>query len=114
MRISDWSSDVCSSDLRHLGISLPARLRNTGDQAVIGQFPQHHAAELKLTIISAGPSGHRATVADPGGVRIARKLRLLQTCDEPFGLIPGLVLGNGLQLCVFVRDRKSTRLNSRH
>src|SRR3546814_7413102 len=47
---------------RHLGISLPARLRNTGDQAVIGQFPQHHAAELKLTIISAGPSGHRATV----------------------------------------------------
>src|SRR3546814_15546038 len=78
MRSSDWSSDVCSSDLqhvenaltqlgsrredtvlarllavadagehitqgigdRHLGISLPARLRNTGDQAVIGQFPQ--------------------------------------------------------------------------
>src|SRR3546814_19582840 len=39
---------------RHLGISLPARLRNTVDQAVIDKFTQHHAAELKLKIINEG------------------------------------------------------------
>src|SRR3546814_14459840 len=49
------------------------------------------------------PFPYTTLFRSPGGVRIARKLRLLQTCDEPFGLIPGLVLGNGLQLCVFVR-----------
>src|SRR3546814_20835813 len=70
---------------RHLGISLPDRLRNTGDQAVIGQFPQHHAAELKLTMISAGPSGHRATVGATGAVRLARKPRMPQRFNARFG-----------------------------
>src|SRR3546814_3836293 len=43
MRISDWSSDVCSSDLVvELDLALPftaARARNAGLEAILGAWP---------------------------------------------------------------------------
>src|SRR3546814_10962360 len=41
MRISDWSSDVCSSDLR-------ARLAHPGEAAVAAEHPLHVARNLEL------------------------------------------------------------------
>src|SRR3546814_8320153 len=41
MRISDWSSDVCSSDLHHPGFA--ERLHDRLDQPALGTL-QHHVA----------------------------------------------------------------------
>src|SRR3546814_19360528 len=38
MRISDWSSDVCSSDLPH--VNVPGRRRELGDVALPGHLYQ--------------------------------------------------------------------------
>src|SRR3546814_3120677 len=50
MRISDWSSDVCSSDLR----------READEQPVVAEFPRS-----ALTVAGAEPAGLR-------GARLAR------------------------------------------
>src|SRR3546814_1839725 len=57
MRISDWSSDVCSSDLKHLFLS-PPRLpfRHTG-MCERGIMPGSvHAVETQLAHVAAVPA----------------------------------------------------------
>src|SRR3546814_4998060 len=46
MRISDWSSDVCSSDLPHLGLLAVARLAGAGLALVAA--PHHRRLALVL------------------------------------------------------------------
>src|SRR3546814_3649379 len=60
MRISDWSSDVCSSDLRHLALVAG------GEQHVaefVGKAHQRHAPDARLDIllgdVAAAPREHR-------------------------------------------------------
>src|SRR3546814_17004875 len=60
MRISDWSSDVCSSDLGGILINeLAMRPHNTGhwsqDGAVTSQFENHLRAVLDLPLGSTEP-----------------------------------------------------------
>src|SRR3546814_8127223 len=60
MRISDWSSDVCSSDLGGILINeLAMRPHNTGhwsqDGAVTSQFETHLRAVLDLPLGSTEP-----------------------------------------------------------
>src|SRR3546814_4839865 len=87
MRISDWSSDVCSSDLR-LCCRGPQR---NHDVAGCLNGPTH-----------------------PGANRERRGL-LSARHEEPDTLVAALV-GDALQRArhLWVRDRKSTRLNSSH
>src|SRR3546814_12735693 len=72
MRISDWSSDVCSSDLleeidgRHL--AKEAQRQRIGDEHVDAEREQHHAdigAEPHQQI----PSEHRGEVEHEAGDR---------------------------------------------
>src|SRR3546814_5989917 len=100
MRISDWSSDVCSSDLEENGAALLA-----GDPAA-----RHHAIRKSVTAKAA------IVAADE---RETRGKRALLNLGHTFGhaleaetgfsdrLFHGEAVATGI-------DRKSTRLNSSH
>src|SRR3546814_8804713 len=103
MRISDWSSDVCSSDLEK-GVPVLA----DGTQAVV-----HHAIDVSALDVDFyaltghklyGPTGIGALYAKPGWLE----------------RMPPM-LGGGEMVATFGRDhveyaadRESTRLNSSH
>src|SRR3546814_5875402 len=100
MRISDWSSDVCSSDLvgRDLGRDIEQGLAQLG----------HLLAALRLQFGRAGIEQHfrleDEAVADDLHILAATE-QLAQAPEELRALV--------LQL-VDLADRKSTRLNSSH
>src|SRR3546814_4034512 len=100
MRISDWSSDVCSSDLESGSIAASAR---TGLFFIVGliirKFP---AAKKDVGWILVYPIGNRVE-----GRRHIAEFHHHRT-DLWQGLI-GECLQAGLRA-----DRKSTRLNSSH
>src|SRR5438270_5550208 len=50
---------------RHSSVPLPARLDHAGDQALVGQLPEHDPRQAELAVISARPAGQLATVANP-------------------------------------------------
>src|SRR3546814_5767523 len=99
MRISDWSSDVCSSDLQSLAQELaPMKIRvnsvapgaiRTAINAPAWNTPESLASLLKLI-----PYGRIGEPAD-----VARAVAWLASDDSDY------VTGS---------DRKSTRLNSSH
>src|SRR3546814_8941258 len=98
MRISDWSSDVCSSDLGRRDI----------DDAGIGQGvlePQTGAALLRERLLAAlaltaGGVGHR--------VRLVEDDHAVEVGAQP---VDDLLDAANLLAAL---DRKSTRLNSSH
>src|SRR3546814_1517584 len=97
MRISDWSSDVCSSDLATGGqawsLSGPAgrmERRDNEFRTSVERLPADHGRD---SLPPAGPSGPAA------GLHLA-------------GLRPGATLSRTAPLPGL--DRKSTRLNSSH
>src|SRR3546814_15935350 len=62
MRISDWSSDVCSSDLLVLGVDLPLR---GGDRA---EAQPLHLPHLRLVVVERQRAGDADAVV--GEVRL--------------------------------------------
>src|SRR3546814_2828711 len=101
MRISDWSSDVCSSDLVK-GVNFVS-LKDAGDpveQARI--YDAQGADELCFLDITASHEG-RGTILDVVA-------RTASVCFMP------LTVGGGVRSVEDARalDRKSTRLNSSH
>src|SRR3546814_8148436 len=111
MRISDWSSDVCSSDLQrpHVGkAALAQRLQ------VVAAFERRHEPSLRMA------PGQPAQFAGEPGVVVGVELQLRQRV-APVRVEAG---GDQQQLwpegvdrrqqAVFPGDRKSTRLNSSH
>src|SRR3546814_8395741 len=100
MRISDWSSDVCSSDLLTARVELdPVDVEVARDVEVdeIGNVDVDRgavAADADLPAILAGLDLDAAALAF--GI------------DRDFGALPGLLLLRP------AGDRKSTRLNSSH
>src|SRR3546814_8352460 len=109
MRISDWSSDVCSSDL-HIGRTRPDRAR-----------ADHRPAAAHLLGISDRGVRHRLLVMRaPGRQPVARGMeRLAQPGDVAVAEDrPGPCEKGCLPLAVIDRlrrqDRKSTRPNSSH
>src|SRR3546814_2612570 len=103
MRISDWSSDVCSSDLLGIGLrALEAQLE--GVEAALRQ-----------------PAVEGAGVEAPGHHRVGDRLllrRVLRGGEAEGGVaVPGEQLGHRVHHhvgAVLEGDRKSTRLNSSH
>src|SRR3546814_2763971 len=98
MRISDWSSDVCSSDL---GAPRPARFREDEDALLV----VHEGVGL-AEIGTAGPVLHRE--AHRPVVTIDRN----DPARAPGNL--GDRIGPEMLDDLVERDRKSTRLNSSH
>src|SRR3546814_1822810 len=112
MRISDWSSDVCSSDLVEAERALVAVHAEVvaGVAALVeGRPPVAHLVALR-----------RLDLDDVGAV-VAEQLRAVRPAEhagavddleagECAALISGV--GHGIPPCGI--DRKSTRLNSRH
>src|SRR3546814_9895184 len=102
MRISDWSSDVCSSDLLAGPLQRLQALDRSGHfHAVVGG-KRRAAGEFKLPIALAQD---RAPAAG-AGIALARAVRenldVLNASHQPIRPSPDWI------------DRKSTRLNSRH
>src|SRR3546814_1350612 len=110
MRISDWSSDVCSSDLfsRRFVKSFPVLSEGFEIETEISV----HALELKMpvaelrTAYGARPEGSASKLSTyRDGWRILKTMINLYRIERPiafFGAIGGML------------DRKSTRLNSSH
>src|SRR3546814_10765280 len=101
MRISDWSSDVCSSDLR-----TPFGQGHAGD--VIGRVPDNHGS----CSVQTGPD-HRLLL--PQGT--ASIVQILRAKELPHGDSDRMDHPEVFQKFLTVIgkvlvDRKSTRLNS--
>src|SRR3546814_6511672 len=98
MRISDWSSDVCSSDLSYLNITddlkLTAGLRYTDDRKTFTPVPSQ-------TLLSPGLTG---------GGTVSRGYPEKPAIVQQWGEFTGRI---GLDWAPDL-DRQSTRLNSRH
>src|SRR3546814_7125711 len=103
MRISDWSSDVCSSDLamNHIAASAPPR-QQTGLAILMGQdhrtLVSEHGALNRHHLSSLDTNGKMGRIEcvplqPEAGASITCR------CSGP---------------CAWVSDRKSTRLNSSH
>src|SRR3546814_9320821 len=109
MRISDWSSDVCSSDLAAMGRAVAESKR---------------ADELRRKAASVGTAG--ISIEDPeAGEKIADKVVRLEAKQARMKAANAAIrkhrkAGPAEQIEALVvlgfgeRDRKSTRLNSRH
>src|SRR3546814_5218601 len=99
MRISDWSSDVCSSDLARMGHPV---LRRRADPV-----PDPTAPEIRLLV-----EDMLETMGDAGGTGLAAP-----QVHVPLRLVVFFVAGRRAALEDGVgraEDRKSTRLNSSH
>src|SRR3546814_9058026 len=95
MRISDWSSDVCSSDL----------LEFLADD--LGNHGFHGLGDLHVTLAAAGPGRHLEQLAH---TRIA--CLVLRVAITGNGLLARAQVSHH-HACRGL-DRKSTRLNSSH
>src|SRR3546814_8019839 len=89
MRISDWSSDVCSSDL--LAQRMLRRVERQVDAAVAVQLPMGARAVVVLRLL-LGPGCQRPHADAGDGARVTDARPVVDA----------------------VEDRKSTRLNSSH
>src|SRR3546814_8327444 len=100
MRISDWSSDVFSSDLRHRSASAVDRFGSgtTGSRVLNGTYRGHKECEEALKEFYAMD---HAMVFSTG---YQANLGIIST-----------IAGKGDYVILDIdRDRKSTRLNSSH
>src|SRR3546814_2166458 len=121
MRISDWSSDVCSSDLRLQFVQRPRlrddrhvrhhRVRTEQDQEIalleVGKGPVHRASEQKLLrqILRAGVDMER--IENLRGSKRPPERACIAVMERRKGRgIAGIDAKSA--------DRKSTRLNSSH
>src|SRR3546814_9145191 len=99
MRISDWSSDVCSSDLG------PPPIRR--DDSVTFERP------LRLEYVYEGREGDLVALAEQiyfgEELTSSKPLKLY----APSGNVSAVIAGAPVELVVDI-DRKSTRLNSSH
>src|SRR3546814_9991478 len=93
MRISDWSSDVCSSDLHLGGDGRTGELRRGGEHGVA--VDEHDRSELDDVVDLLA---ELLDVEDLAGLDLLLLATGLDHCVH--GALPG--------------DRKSTRLNSSH
>src|SRR3546814_3375285 len=108
MRISDWSSDVCSSDLQELA----AEAAPTGSRRTITGTPMQSNRQTRQTIVRL--------LSGMGSTKEIRQYlkRFSQLDAARFAVVKvgGAVLRDELDALVssLALDRKSTRLNSSH
>src|SRR3546814_3307728 len=104
MRISDWSSDVCSSDLITAdGTTLPLR----------HWAPPEGTAPHGVVLALHGFNDYSNAFADSGPALAAQGLEVYAYDQRGFGEAPHRGLWPGVE-ALTGEDRKSTRLNSSH
>src|SRR3546814_4346042 len=116
MRISDWSSDVCSSDLIGCGHA-SAGPTSIGAEIAVAGVVRHDEKDVgRLLGLSRSGRGGRQEAcrsdrsAEAAAQRVPRMMvdhKTLPELDGQLRLLPTLRSGT-------VEDRKSTRLNSSH
>src|SRR3546814_5408710 len=104
MRISDWSSDVCSSDLRHplvvaVLLAWILAVTNEHDPLLHIDVAPADTADLLLAHRAGEREAHDAAHRDD---QIAVVVEVVEQAPDLVGCRPP------------VADRKSTRLNSSH
>src|SRR3546814_1258041 len=101
MRMSDWSSDVCSSDLVYQG-RVPVGLGS----GLAGTINLHTRRELAAPVVYAATLGSFGQRQLDVGAQLGEHVQLAlggQAADNDFHIVN-----------TFKPDRKSTRLNSSH
>src|SRR3546814_6118978 len=126
MRISDWSSDVCSSDLDEAGAGdrgegveeqRVVRGKNAGIAGIDLDIPEGDAGAALHLAIERGPERAvpDAVGAAGAGPTVGRLRRLGPASVGIVGQREKLPRGDRLRVGVQQQvDRKSTRLNSSH
>src|SRR3546814_6772428 len=118
MRISDWRSDVCSSDLLHLHL-LAERVGDvdveTDELAVGGDFTERRIGAFdadahRLPLLGVGLGGAQGSPDCQRGDEDRRTELLHELTPFEFAV---LMLSGTEPVCC-PADRKSTRLNSSH
>src|SRR3546814_10512660 len=105
MRISDWSSDVCSSDLGSQGVLSDLGL---GVEAVDDLVEVFEGAHQRYLVAQAATGGVARQV--PAGVLAERR----EPRHAGGGGVDPLEQAAGVVAHHLAQDRKSTRLNSSH
>src|SRR3546814_7088265 len=126
MRISDWSSDVCSSDLASGQVKIKVTAVDAGGRS------RQQIFDLDVTAVADMPtlslvSSTGNTLEHAGGIAISLEATLADTdgsevidtitiSNVPAGISfnQGVNLVGGVWQFEAQRDRKSTRLNSSH
>src|SRR3546814_8054441 len=106
MRISDWSSDVCSSDLQALS-GVAGKVRHQGAAARYAGAPTLDEAQLAALIEGA----ERALVLVLDGIQDPHNFGACLRSAAAAGVTVVVVPRDR---AVGITDRKSTRLNSSH
>src|SRR3546814_5544797 len=114
MRISDWSSDVCSSDLLGRFKHENAALTQTSDGHAVVYMGDDERGEFIYKFVSRDKIDHKKPKAnrnllDHGTLYVARFDAGDANPDHPKGMGQWIELTHGKN-----GDRKSTRLNSSH
>src|SRR3546814_3146346 len=114
MHISDWSSDVCSSDLLELAVADPdalaAKVRNAG-ALFLGRYTPEAIGDYLAGPNHVLPTARSARFSSGLSVLDFMKRSSLISCDA------GALAAIGpaaVRLAEAEGDRKSTRLNSSH
>src|SRR3546814_5310844 len=107
MRISDWSSDVCSSDLRRNAGAADHFLERREEILAQFAFGKRRGADIGAALGLAVPGQVLERREDVPRLEHARAPRPLQSLDRGDAHLAD-------EIGVFAEDRKSTRLNSSH
>src|SRR3546814_10369595 len=127
MRISDWSSDVCSSDLGNPSTVVPG-LMAIGEAACVSVHGANRLGSnslLDLVVFGRSAARRCAEILTPGEKQAPLRVEAGDAALDPFdrlrhadGEIPTALLREEMQPALqghaAVLDRKSKRLNSMH
>src|SRR3546814_9715240 len=120
MRISDWSSDVCSSDLSEAQAEIDWLIRLIGAMRT-ARTELNVPPGAKLGVVVHGASDETRRRIDRQGAALARlgRVESLSFGDSVSGGAAQIVVAEAtfilpLEGVIDIEDRKSTRLNSRH
>src|SRR5690606_15785862 len=81
----------------HDRLSLPARLDQAWNQALVAQFTQRDTRHAELAVECARPPRHQATIADAVAGRIARQRGKLELSAKTLVHRLGLIHDDGLE-----------------
>src|SRR3546814_6284374 len=119
MRISDWSSDVCSSDLPDLGFLYGTILTDdvalgAGDGRASYNLCIFAEGQIDRSPTGSGVTARFALAAARGEIGPGDSCEIRGVSGEGFVGTLWAAEGEGGQRVSRVKDRKSTRLNSSH
>src|SRR3546814_2641258 len=104
MRISDWSSDVCSSDLHTGGTTITAGTLQLGNGGTTGGISGDVANNATLAFNRSNGLTFDGLISGIGSVNKLGAGTVIFSADNSYTGITTIAAG----------DRKSTRLNSSH